>query len=171
MSDSYYHGEDEFPFDPDDPDDKRRTIAAFIHMAKAADNLLSDVPSDMKGEYIDDQRKAWEGDTEQNWAGLRESVDAIAKDLQAGLMDVGDTALRGAGFVGQAGKAKFRQLRDAIAEFLKLRSGPRASKMLHACVYVLASMVNLLPGVPGMEAIKEAFEGFKYVADLALKGD
>jgi hypothetical protein len=164
VSESHYRREAEFPFDPEEGDDTKRTIGAFLHMAKAADNLLGDVPSDMKGEYIDDQRKAWETDTQQGWLGLKETVNEIINRL----LGVGADALRLAGFSGQAGKAKCRQLRDAIAEFFKLRSGPRAAKMLHACVYVLASMVSL---VPGIEAIKEAFEGFKYVADLALKGN
>lgn len=171
MSEDPYHAEYDFPFDPEDEDDRRRTIGAFVHIAKAADNFLEDVPSEMKGEYIDDQRKAWRGDPDQDWQGIRETVDGIAKELEANLMAMGEDALRAAGFIGQAGKAKCRQVRDAIAEFLKLRSGPRAAKMLHACVYVLASMVNLIPGVPGIEAMKEAFEGFKYVADLALKGN
>lgn len=163
-----YHYEKEYPFDPDDGSDSRRTTGAFLYMANAIDDLLSDPPSDMKGEYLEDQLAAWDGDKGGETAGgpgweggVRRAIDGLAKALGA----ASNEAMRNAGLIGRAGKAKCRQIRDAVADFFKLRSVARAAKMLHACVYLLASMVSLAPGI---EAVKEVFEGFKYLADLAM---
>jgi hypothetical protein len=153
----------DYAFDPDEDDDAARNVGAFLYMAQAADNLLQDPPGEMKGLYFDEQRGAWTGEGDEEEGALRRKIDELAKYLSA----AGYEAMETAGLVGRAGKAKCRQVRDAIREFLKLRSGPRAAKMLKACVYLLASMVSL---VPGIEAIKEAFEGFKYLTDMAVAG-
>lgn len=70
-----------------------------------------------------------------------------------------------AGLIGRAGTAKFRQIRDAVTDFWKLSSAARADRMLNVCVYLLASLGTITPGI---EAVKEVIEGFKYLADLAV---
>jgi hypothetical protein len=163
-----YLSEKNYPFNLEDESESRRTAGAFLYMAKAMDDLLSNPPSDMKGEYLEDQRAAWDGDqggetvgSPRGEGGIRGTVD----DLVKALASVGTDALRKAGLLGRAGRARFRQIRDAVADFAKLRSAIRADRLLHACVYLLASLVNLAPGI---EAVKEVFEGFKYLADLAV---
>lgn len=131
------------------------------------DDLLSNLPSDMKGEYLEDQRAAWDGDQGGETAGkpggeggIRGTID----DLVTAPASVGTDALRKTGLLGRAGRAN-RQVRDAVADFSKLRSAIRANRLLHAGAYVLAILVSLAPGI---EAVKGVFEGFKYLADLAV---
>lgn len=161
-----YLSEKDYPFNLEDDSDTRRPAGALLFMAKAMDDLLSNPPSDMKGEYYEDQRAAWDGDQGGEIAGSsRSGIRGTIDDLANALGALGNDAMQKAGLIGRAGTAKFRQIRDAVTDFWKLRSAARANRMLHACVYLLASLGSITPGV---EAIKEVFEGFKDLADLAV---
>ena len=148
------------PFDPDEDNDRERNAGALLMMGRAADELLGDPPSEMRGEYLDEQRDAWYA-VVPGELSIRETIGGLVNELR----QAGDTAMQQAGLIGRAGKAKCRQVRDAIADFLKLRTTQRAARMVHVCVNLLASLLSI---VPGIEVVKEAFEGFKYLADLVL---
>lgn len=147
------HHPDEF--NPDSQDDAGR-IQGFVRDTYAAiSDLFRDPPAGMAGRYFDDQRNAWEMFSSQWLRTMLSRTQSIPPGI-----------LAEAGLISEAGKAKFRLWADARQEFLRLRNSRRASRMCHIGVSILGSLAGPLNL---SEPFKEALEGIKYLADLAIQ--
>lgn len=149
---TYQYGE---ALDPDHADnDNALCIQGVVATSRFLDDLLTSPPDDMKGQYIDEQTEAW--------PEARGSVNSICSELSR--RPPGELAR--VGLAGSSARAKFRQLKDAISDFFKLRTSARAAKAFQVAINILGSIANL---VGASEALKEAFEALKYIADSALR--
>lgn len=140
------------------PLEEPAVIANFLEdVEQFLENVFDNPPDALRGEWLEEQRQAWQDLRRPGAEAVRDRVEA---------RHITFTELQDHGLTGQALRAKMLSWRDSSRAFLARRGTRRLAKALRTGGVVLDSAAEVF-GFGG--AHKEIIKGLQYLTELAIE--